>query len=207
MVWIQVSGTVTPLTSLRGQYRTWCPQGPGHPWLTSAAWTFRAGFENSLSTLSSKTPGGAKAPPAGVVPSANGGSSDWAAPGKVLNTLVAVSPPRGSHLKVLAEFCVWNAAIWRTLTGWLRSARVQNGDSTSSPTAATRPDWFSRWPGPTTTVRKPNNVLMIWPKPGSFTSEPLCQNPARGTDTMGRAGSLVLTAMAPAETVAGPVAT
>jgi hypothetical protein len=49
-------------------------------------------------------------------------------------------------------------AIWRTVTGSEESARCQNFDSTSSPTALTRPRVLMSSPGLVMTVPKPKAV-------------------------------------------------
>src|SRR5690348_17004152 len=176
MARMYVCGMTVPLTSFNGQNLTWWPHGPGQPLATSLVVEFRLSSENSASTFRPNTVVvGTNVPAAGVTPSPSGGSSDWAELGRLVKMFVAVAAPLGTYLKMVPVFCVRKEASCRTPTGFDASARLQNGDSTSSPTADTRPAWLSRCPGPRMRVWKPNRPLTIWAREGSSTSEPLCQ--------------------------------
>src|ERR671912_890670 len=114
-----VFGTRTPSRSRTGQKRTWWPQGPAQPPVTSGSVLLRVGSLHSGSILIPKLPVGLKVPDAGrVVEPLRRGSTDWPSTPRWVTTVVVEVDALACQKKVAVLPCVWYAASCRTVTGW-----------------------------------------------------------------------------------------
>src|SRR5437588_8587572 len=154
MAMIHVSGTMVPERSFTGQKRMWCPRGPGQPLLMSGVALFKvSSLDSAPSSLNPNTGPGVNVPLARAVePLACGRTVCASVAAEVTIELSAPGLPLLNQYSVAVWFWLWYASICVTDTGFVVLATSQYGDRTSSPTAVTRPSWFSTWFGPTMTV-------------------------------------------------------
>src|SRR3954466_14213750 len=168
------SRTTAPVRSLYAKKRTWWPWSVAWPPVT----LFSVGSLHSPWILKPKgaVVAGENEPDAGPVLAALRGSSDWAWRVEWVRTSPRLAVlPLGYQRTVCPSLLVWNAASWRTLTGRSGLARIQKGETTSSPTASIFPPLVRDWPGFWSTVWTSRTLSTSWSEGSCPFSGTLCQ--------------------------------